>query len=174
MKRINLVLGAAVLGFAVTGNPAWADKKACTPGMYTLPADLSGWATPAVMTAARTPQDLSQSQIEAGKAVRLQLAPTPDLQFVLRPNEPGGSVSSAGMVGFAVAKKRTYRVMLGGRAWIDVVQNGHAVDSTAHHHGPECSGIGKMVDFTLDEGTAVLQLSGSGKKELTVMLVSVP
>ncbi|NHN85429.1 hypothetical protein GOB93_12365 [Acetobacter musti] len=141
-----------------------------TPGSGLTP-ELSSWRTPVPVTAATSEATLPTAIITPGKAARVHLAGTPDVHFPLRPAEPGGSVSSAGMVRFTVPATGTWRVMLGNRAWIDVTASGTALASTGHHHGPACSGIGKMVEFPLTAGTPyTLQLSGSGTPDLEVMI----
>ena len=63
-----------------------------------------------------------------------------------------------------------YRIALGAGAWIDVVEDGRAVTSVAHAHGPACSGIHKTVDFDLAPGKYVLQVAGSDAPVATVMV----
>ncbi|MES3081389.1 hypothetical protein [Sphingomonas faeni] len=77
------------------------------------------------------------------------------------------------MVRFDVAKAGTYRVALGGAAWIDVVQSGKVLTSAAHAHGPACSPVKKMVDFVLPAGRYALQLSGAKTAELFVSVTTI-
>jgi hypothetical protein len=46
--------------------------------------------------------------------------------------------------------------------------------SIAHGHGPDCSGIRKMVDFRLEAGSYVLQIVGNGAPTVRVLVASVP
>lgn len=59
---------------------------------------------------------------------------------------------------FHMALGGPYRVELGGKAWIDVVQRGMSLWSAAHAHHERCSGVVKMVDFTLAPGNCILRL----------------
>ena len=104
----------------------------------------------------------------------LRLTPAPDVLFVELPAEPGGSVSCSSMMAFEAPKDGTYRVMLPNKTWIDVLQGTVPASSTHHQHGPDCSGIRKMVDFPLKSGTYTLQLAGSGQQDIPVMVSSVP
>lgn len=70
-----------------------------------------------------------------------------------------------------VTKAGTYRVALSQGAWIDVVGPNGAATSTAHEHGPACSGIAKIVSFDLAAGTWQMQLSDAKGPNLTVMVV---
>ena len=64
----------------------------------------------------------------------------------------------------------TYRVALGAGAWVDMLRDGKAIASTAHGHGPACSGIRKIVDFPLTPGSYVLQLAGSPDANIPVLV----
>ncbi len=44
-------------------------------------------------------------------------------------------------------------------AWIDLVQKGERLKSADHAHGPDCSGIAKIVAFDLQPGRYWVQLS---------------
>jgi hypothetical protein len=77
---------------------------------------------------------------------------------VLRPGTavpvtPGQDVS------LEIANAGTYGMALATGAWIDVTQNGRALRSTDHAHGPACSGIHKIVDFQLATGRYTIRLS---------------
>ena len=82
--------------------------------------------------------------------------------------------SHGGLVGFSVTEAGTYRVALGSGAWIDVVRGGKAAASTAHGHGPACSGVRKTVDFPLTPGRYILQIAGNGTPSIAVMVTRLP
>ncbi|MBB2205496.1 hypothetical protein [Gluconacetobacter takamatsuzukensis] len=174
-------LAALLVGLALSA-PALADAPPaaaplppdCAAGAPPLPEALRGWAVPAHMAAAGTVSALDHAVLAPGQAVMLALRATPDVSYALQPDEPGGTVSSGGMVAFDAPVAGTYRVMLNARAWLDVVRGGSAVASTHHEHGPACSSIGKMVDFALPAGRAIIQLSGSGTPEIEIMVVAAP
>ena len=147
-----------------------------SPAECTAPAELSpslaGWTTPSPLKAASNEEDLADSTLALGQSVDLTLLPTPDVQYPKRPEQPGGSVSYGGVVGFTVEKPGTYRVALQTAAWIDVVHDGAAATSVAHGHGPDCSGIHKMVDFALEPGSYVLQIAGNGEPVMRVLVTT--
>ena len=68
----------------------------------------------------------------------------------------------------------TYRVALSSGAWIDLVRDGEPVASTAHGHGPNCTGVRKMVDFPLTPGRYTLQLGANGEAEMRVLVARLP
>lgn len=154
----------------------WAAEHAahCTPQhAAALPPVLAPWATPSPVSAATQPDGLNAALLTVGKAAQVTLHPTTDIQYSIRPEAPGGKVSSGGLLAFDTPDAGTYRVMLSGRAWLDVVAHGTVTDSTHHQHGPDCSGIGKMVDFTLPAGRQTIQISGSSTPTLEVMVIKV-
>ncbi|MEZ5734231.1 MAG: hypothetical protein R3E09_00270 [Novosphingobium sp.] len=135
-----------------------------------LPPALAGWAEPSPLKAASDEQGLAQSNVVPGRAVELTLVPTPEVRYLIRPEQPGGSVSYGGLVRFVVDEAATYRVALETAAWIDVVRDGVAAASVAHGHGPDCSGIRKMVDFALEPGSYVLQIAANGVPSVRVLV----
>ncbi len=54
------------------------------------------------------------------------------------------------------------------------MQAGKSLSSVAHAHGPDCTGVRKMVDFRLSPGAYILQLSGATEASLPVMIVRLP
>jgi hypothetical protein len=85
-----------------------------------------------------------------------------------------GSVSYGGLIGVTVAQPGSYRVALSSGAWIDLVRDGKAVTSTAHGHGPACTGVLKMVDFPLTPGRYTLQIGANGGARMTVLVARLP
>jgi hypothetical protein len=67
----------------------------------------------------------------------------------------GGSIQIA-----APVKAGTYRITLSSAGWIDVVQDGHRVKSTAATGAIGCEGIRKSVKFELTASPFTVQLSG--------------
>ena len=63
---------------------------------------------------------------------------------------------------------------LGSGAWIDVVKDGKAIESTAHGHGPDCSGVRKVVDFPLQPGSYTLQVAANGQAQLPLLVTRAP
>ncbi len=54
---------------------------------------------------------------------------------------------------------------------MDVFVAKDPVRSTAHGHGPDCTGIGKMVDFPLQPGDYLVQFSESLTPASEIMVV---
>lgn len=133
------------------------------------PPELAGWTVAHAAVAGRTVA--GATALELGRGVTATLPHTPEVTYPLRPEKPGGSVSYGGLFAFDVAAAGRYRVALGSAAWIDVVRDGAALESVAHGHGPDCTGIRKMVDFDLTPGHYVLQVAANGTATLPLMVV---
>lgn len=175
VKLVILTLALSVAAPAAA-QMAPAEAAACPATPAALPPELAGWPDRTPLTAATKASrpTLAPAQLALGKAVDLALRPTPEVAYPLRPAKPGGTVSHGGLAGFAVTEAGTYRVALGAGAWIDVVRGGKAAESTAHGHGPACSGVRKMVDFALTPGRYILQIAGNGTPTIPVMVTRLP
>lgn len=149
-------------------------QAACAAPAELSPA-LAGWnASAKAVTAVGKPGQAGKAVIASGEAVAVTLLRTPSVRFAVAPSKPGGSVSFGGMLAFDVAEEGTYRVAQDARSWVDVIEGGKVAESVAHGHGPECSGIAKMVDFKLSPGRHILQVSANGAQTLKVMVARLP
>ncbi|MGK6324222.1 hypothetical protein ACMGDM_14225 [Sphingomonas sp. DT-51] len=165
------VQAPATVPVATTGSDQPVGQR-CTPTRAPLPTGMSGWSHRAALAAGTSTR--SAPVIVIGRGADLRLAPaervTPAVASPKTPDEG----DTAGLALFQVSRPGTYRVALGDAAWIDVVQAGRALAASAHGHGPSCSGIRKMVDFQLEPGRYVLQLSGTKASSLQVMIAHAP
>ena len=168
-------VGCVLLASMASACPVLAQEQ---PPVCAAPlaqtGELAAWARPGDRVAATDAAGLSAAMLAIGEAARVKLLPTPAVRYPLRPEKPGGSVSFGGLVGLHVTTPGTYRIALGSGAWIDLVAGGKAVVSTAHGHGPDCSGIRKMVDFPLETGDYTLQIGANGADSITVLAVKRP
>jgi len=135
--------------------------------------ELAAWASPVPLAAAGSAEHVGHAALPVGQAATVALRQTPDVRYPLRPEKPGGSVSYGGLIDVQVVEAGTYRVALGSGAWIDLVRDGKAVGSIGHGHGPECSGIRKMVDFPLESGRYMLQIAANGAPQVSVLVVRI-
>lgn len=177
--RLKILLGvssaALVLGaFAAAPLSAQEAATAACEAAVAPTGELSPWSSPMPLAASASEARNASAGLAVGRAARLALLPTPQVRYPLRPEKPGGSVSYGGLVRIDVREAGTYRVALGSAAWIDLVRAGRAVTSSAHGHGPDCTGIRKMVDFPLVPGRYTLQIAANGEPQTTVMVVRLP
>jgi hypothetical protein len=150
------------------------DASVCPATPAPLPAGLAGWAKRVPVSAAATVAGLGAATLQPGVGADVTLRATPDVAYPLRPDHPGGSVSSGGLLGVTIADAGTYRISIGSPAWLDVVRDGKALPSTRHGPGPVCSGMRKTVDFALQPGAYILQVAGNGTPSLSILVSRVP
>lgn len=169
---------AAIIGMALVATISDARAQepgpACSSKPANLPQQLAGWSSRRPLVAAGEASELRAATLEIGSAVDAALKPTADVRYVTRPEKPGGSVSYGGLFHFVVPRAGTYTVALGSGAWIDVLKGKTALRSITHGHGPECSGIRKMVGFKLTPGRYTLQLAANGDAALPLMIAQLP
>lgn len=138
------------------------------------PAELAAWVSRTKLAAATDPAQLSGARIVPGEAIDAVLSPGAKVRFGDGPSRARDVGDNAGIFAFSVDRPGTYRVALGSGGWVDVIEGGQAVESTAHGHGPDCSGIVKMVDFPLKAGEHLLQIEGSKEASVGVLVVRLP
>ena len=123
-----------------------------------LPADLAGWRA-------------SGADLASMKAVTVKTMDpaTVRLADVPPPKQPGRMALAT----FRVKTAGTYGIALGTKGGIDLYRVGNrtALTSTAHGHGPDCSGIRKIVRFALTPGEYRVMVSELEAPEIKLMLV---
>jgi hypothetical protein len=94
-------------------------------------------------------------------ATSVALVPLADAKLPTPPERaPKASDTFAGFLQIAApAHAGTYKITLSAAAWIDVVQNGGAVKSSAFSGALGCEGIRKSVKFDLAAAPFTLELS---------------
>lgn len=176
-RTISWGVALGMLGFAAVAAASTEAQEAAPPACTAPVAptgELAPWATPVPLQAAENEPSTARARLPVGQAARLTLLQTPEVRYPLRPEKPGGSVSYGGLVLIDAREAGTYRVALDSAAWIDLVRDGQTVTSTAHGHGPPCTGIRKMVDFLLTPGSYTMQIAANGQPQLTVLVARVP
>jgi hypothetical protein len=63
-----------------------------------------------------------------------------------------------------VSKAGSYQVRASAEAWIDVIQEGKSLASTAHSGRRDCPDVRKTVRFDLQTGAVTIQVSGVDSK----------
>ncbi len=142
-----------------------AHDPACATVRVALPAELAGWSDQMPVAAGTEPG--GGASVSPGQAVLVSLHPAKHLSFA---KEGAAATGNGGALTLTIAAAGTYRVALGGTTWVDVVRAGNTVTSTAHGHGPKCSGVRKMVDFALEPGSYTVQLSGSEAESVALLV----
>jgi hypothetical protein len=94
--------------------------------------------------------------------VALELQPHDTAHYVLPPSrQPKIANSFGGWVAISnISKAVSYQVTASAEAWIDVIQDGKFLASTAHSGKRDCPDIRKSVRFDLQTGPVTIQVSG--------------
>ncbi|MDE2404145.1 MAG: hypothetical protein KGM17_05450 [Sphingomonadales bacterium] len=155
---------------AMTATPAGAQEAPAPACTATVKAEgaLAAWGVETAMTAN------GAATLKVGQAARLTLAPVAAVHWAAAPAKAPAAGTFGGVVNVYVAKAGTYRVALGAGAWLDVIRTGEtaATPSTAHAHGPACTGVRKLVDFTLVTGRYAVQVSGAPEATIGMLVVA--
>ena len=171
--RPILVSIAFVLALAAPAAAQEAEPT-CPADAKPIPAHLASWTHPTPLTAAASAADAGKAALKVGRAVDAALPSTGDVKFSLRPEKPGGSVSHGGLFSVDIGKAGTYTVALSTGAWIDVVRDGKALESSAHGRGPACTTLRKMVQFPLQPGRYLIQISANAEPKIGIMVSANP
>lgn len=166
---MRVALAATLLLFAA---PAAAQDPAhdpsCANVRVAFPPALSGWSQQTPVAAGITAG--GGANIAPGQAVLVSLHPAKLLR--LAPN-PQAMTANGGTLTLNVAASGSYRLAIGGNAWVDLVRDGKALAPTAQARGPRCTGIGKTVDFALAPGRYTIQLTGSEAQDIALLVAEI-
>ncbi|HTN15113.1 MAG TPA: hypothetical protein VL094_09930 [Sphingomonadaceae bacterium] len=136
---------------AIAAEKEWQPPKCEAP--VPVPAEWAGWESPSP-----APQD---GAIAAGTAWRFTLAPVEQVPLTGFDGKELPEGSMGAVLTFTAPVEGTYLITVGDPMWIDVIGPDGVVESSAHGHGPDCSGIGKIVYFPLKPGAYRLELSAA-------------
>ncbi|MEN3951726.1 homogentisate 1,2-dioxygenase [Iodidimonas sp. SYSU 1G8] len=161
-----------VLGLALALAQTAAAMPDCTGKSSEIPAELSAWNMRTAVAAA--PAASAAPEVTLGGAADVALAKDSSIAYAAAPGKAGAADSHGGLLALDVTDAGTYQVALGGKAWVDVIRDGRAIPSTTHGHGPDCSGIAKIVDFPLEPGRYLVQIAGSASPAITLLVLRRP
>jgi hypothetical protein len=138
-----------------------AEDAGCGGFTWALDTELSWMAAPdgvSLESGAELPSPPS-------KAITLALQPAKSATMPVRPGVKkqavGGDTFSGWLTLGGVAKPGLYQISLSHEGWIDVVQNGALVKSSAFTGRKECASIHKSVRFEIGSGPVTVQISGA-------------
>lgn len=170
------ILAALALAMAPA---AWAQQAThtqvdCLMTDEVLPGGLGDWNGKAAMDTATSGADSLRALLETGRGYEVTLQKRDSVRFTVEPEKPGGSVSYSGLFVFDAPEPGNYAVALSTAAWIDVLEDGKALEPLSFGHGPKCTTIRKMVVYPLKAGRHVLQIAGNGTETARLLVAKQP
>jgi hypothetical protein len=151
--------------------PAMAE---CPAGGAALPAAYAAWTSPHTLPSASGPGGTSAAGFATGDAVDVQLHPDGKVTYLTLPKGAGEAASFGGLASFEVTQAGFYRVALGDFAWVDLDRGGKPLAPAAFGHGPECTAVKKVVDYELEPGHYVIEISGEKMPGLRLLILPRP
>lgn len=173
-KPAGRVSTAAAATFAIAAffaplSAAAQEKEACDQFNWSIKRELALFKDTdleAVFSGAAVPS-------LPARGVALELQPYFTVDYVLAPAKQPKSEDDWGgvLVIQNVPKAGRYQVTASEHAWIDLIQNGKALASTAHTGKPDCAGVRKSVRFDLEPGPLTVQVSGAETKQIKLAIL---
>ncbi len=152
----------------------WAGVAAAQTPTPACPDAPKTWQGARPVEAARNFGAHPHPDLTLGEPADVALVPAEAMILAAPLGRPVAPDDRGGLLGFHIALTGTYRVALGGKAWIYVVRHGRSLPPAGHVHGEPCTGVVKQVDFTLAPGDYVLQLSAAATPHVSVLLSRLP
>lgn len=163
--------------FAEGQRPMAEMHGGCDNYKIDIKSELQAWKTTAPAPPAAVSGDTAPT-IDIGKKLNLALAKHDAVKFLLLPEKTfpaRAGASFAGLVKVAVPKDGTYRISLGEKLWVDVVDaaTSKRVIANQFEMQTECHQIFKVVDFPLKANKSyILQISSSRLPQAEVLVSS--
>jgi hypothetical protein len=164
--RARLLIALIFLGTA----PAWAaeEPSGCDKFKWNIDHER------AALTAPDRVKLASGGEVAALPSTGITLALRPPADAKL-PNPPERAPKEGTFAGFASFKSGPkaglYTISLSTGAWIDVVQDGHALKPKAFSGATDCDGIRKTMKYELGASPFVLQISGTREDSISVAIL---
>ncbi len=161
--------GTALIPVAALAQMAPDAPPACAAMDKAVPAPWTRWTTPEQLQGGATLG--TAGKLVVGHTYSAALSASPVMSYVVPLPKPAAGSSFAGLFTLTIATAGTYSIALGNGAWIDVAPTaGAALTSVAHGRGPACTTIHKVVDFALQPGAYVVQVSGAQTSPVTLSI----
>ncbi|WP_054530289.1 hypothetical protein [Erythrobacter sp. SG61-1L] len=157
VPRSMITVAMVAFVSVASASPVWAAEDKWQPpacdAPVPVPAEWSGWETPSSAP--------DSGEIAVGTAWNFALAPVSEVALTGFDGKELPEGSMGAVLTFSAPSAGTYLITVADPMWIDVIGAKGVVESSAHGHGPDCSGIGKIVHFPLQPGTYRIELSAA-------------
>jgi len=157
---VSMLAAVLMPAMAIAQAPVPPTAPLCAAVDKVIPAPWQGWATPEPLPGGASLS--TAGKLVVGHSYRAALPASSVVSYLVPLYKPAAADTFAGLFTLTVDTAGTYSIALGEGAWIDVAPAaGKALSSVSHGHGPECTTIHKVVDFALQPGVYVVQISAA-------------
>lgn len=170
MKRVLITLALALP--ACTGRAAEPDRAQTCTAVVAPPPEFSGWVSSRALTSVAAQARLASATFDTGVAIDLRLHPDGQVTYISLPKGAGEAGSYGGLAQLHVEHAGIYKVGIGDFAWIDLTRDFKPMPTLSFGHGPECTGIKKVVIYGLEAGDYAFEVSGEKAPSLRVIVVA--
>jgi hypothetical protein len=164
--RAPLLIALVWLGTA----PAWAAEEPSGCDKFKWPIERER----AALTAPDRVKLSSGGELAAvpATAITISLVAPAEAKLPTPPERAPKEGTFAGFANFKNAPKPgLYTVSLSAGAWIDVVQDGHALKPKGFSGATDCVGIRKTMKYEISASPFVLEISGARENALSVAIL---
>jgi hypothetical protein len=163
--RAPLLVALMLLGAV----PAWAadEPSGCDKFKWNIDQERAALTSPDWVKLA------SGAELAAvpSTGMTVSLTAPADAKLPTPPERAPKEGTFAGFISVKSIKAGIYTVSMPTGAWIDLVQDGHALKPKAFSGATDCDGIRKTVKFELSASPFVLQLSGTRDNSISVAIL---
>jgi len=170
---VSMLAAVLMPGMAVAQTqapvPPSGTAPVCAAVDKVIPAPWQGWVTPEPLPGGASLN--TAGKLVVGHSYRAALPASSVVSYLVPLYKPAAADTFAGLFTLTVDTAGTYSIALGEGAWIDVAPaTGKALSSVSHGHGPECTTIHKVVDFALQAGVYVVQISAAPASPVVIAI----
>jgi hypothetical protein len=172
--RTALLIGFVVLGttsaWTSTSTSSWAAEEPSGCDKFKWPIEHER----AALTAPDRVKLASGADLAAVPATGITLALLTPAEAKL-PTSPERAPKDGTFAGFTnfknAPKPGLYTISLSAGAWVDVVQDGHALKPRGFSGATDCDGIRKTMKYELSASPFVLEISGARENAVSVAIL---
>jgi hypothetical protein len=154
---------------------AGADAEGCSAFSWNLTREFAAMQTQALLLNASANPKVNPVRLKEGQHVAATLVPQGSVSFAAQPGrQRKAENATAGLLFFKTGPAGHYRISLTSHHWIDVLDEGKAIESLSHEGRGGCELLHKVVEFQLPANRdLVIQLSGDTAATVGILVTAV-
>lgn len=164
-----IATGLLLLAAPLSASAETAGGKACDSFLWPLDTEIAWFKAD---DSQKLASGATLAGVPADKAIALNLLPTPKVELPAKPTSTPKADDAEKFSGFvtieAFPEPGTYQVAISTSGWLDVVQNGTALEAIAHTGAPQCDLLRKSVRFEIGPGPVSIQVSGVPRDSIKI------